>query len=75
MRLRFEKKRGHISGYSTGGFFDSFRRAIHTGKNTRYAVTSSTKNFNSQKEEDLFQIQAEIARDNALLCEIMIPPR
>jgi hypothetical protein len=75
MRLRLEKKRAHISGYSAGGFFDSFRRAIHTGKSTKYAVTSSTKNFNSHKEEDLFQIQAEIARNNALLCEIMIPPR
>jgi hypothetical protein len=75
MRFRFEKKRAHFHGYSTGGIFNSFRRATATGKDSKYAVASSTKNFNSQKEEESFQIQAELSRNNALLCEIMIPPR
>ncbi len=77
MRLRTEKKyeHKHIHGYSTGGFFDSFKRAFNIAKDTKYAIGSSTKNFSSQKEEELFQIQAELSRSNAIICETMIPPR
>jgi hypothetical protein len=75
MRFRFEKKRAHFHGYSTGSFFDSFRRALNTGKDAKYTVSSSPKRFHSQTEEESFRIQAELSRNNALLYEVMIPPR
>ena len=75
MKSRLEKKRGHTTDYSIVGFFDSFRRAFSTVKDISYTTGSSSKSFNSLKEEKSFQIQAELSRNDALLREVMIPPR
>ena len=75
MRFKLEKKREHLHGYSTSGFFDSLKRALNTVKDAKYSISTSPKRFNSQVEEESFQIQAELSRSNAILHEVMIPPR
>jgi hypothetical protein len=75
MRFRLEKKHARVSRYSAGGFLDSFKRVVSTVKDVGYAAGSSSKSFDSFKEERSFQIQAELSRNSALLCEVMIPPR
>jgi len=74
MRLRF-RKHARLHSYSTGDFFDSFRRVLSTGKDAKYTASFSSKKFNSPSEEESFRIQKELSCNNALFYEVRIPPR
>jgi hypothetical protein len=75
MRFRLQKKHEHLQGYLTGDIFNPLKRAHKTAKDAKYMTSTSLKRFNSPTEEESFRIQAELSRSNALLHEVMIPPR
>ena len=75
MKFKSTKKHEHLQGNPTSGFFVSLKTTINTIKGTKYAISTSPRRFNSRAEEESFRIQAELSRSNAILHEVMIPPR
>ena len=75
MRFRLQKKHENLHGYLTSDNFNPLKRALNTVKDAKYKTNTSLKRFNSPAEEESFRIQAELSRSNALLHEVMIPPR